>query len=424
MEKCTSRKAVRAYTWLFCLSYTISYMTRINYGAIVSAMEETLGEGKDVLSLALTCSFVTYGIGQIFSGMLGDRFSPKRLVGIGFLVTTLMNFLVPLFPNPTVMLILWGINGFAQALMWPPMVRILVGMFDDETYKNITAKISCGASYGTIAVYLLSPLLLWISDYRSVFWFSSAMGALMLVLWLRFAPDVDREEKSVSVAISTEEVAHSTWRTVFTPMFLMIMVGIALQGMLRDGVTTWMPSYISEIYDISNILSILSGVIMPVFSVFCVRLSTFLYQKKVKNPTTLAGIFFLASALAALLLFLFGGKNLVVSILSFALLIGGMHGTNLMLTTMLPPYFKGAGKVSTVSGVLNSCTYVGSAASTYGIALLSTEMGWNFTVSLWVLTAALGAIVCLVSSRLFARRFSFFKRADEEEGGNETTKNP
>ena len=141
MEKCTSKKAIRAYTWLFCLSYTVSYMTRINYGAIVSAMEETLGEGKDVLSLALTCSFITYGVGQIFRGMRGDRFSPKRLVGIGFLVTTLMNFLIPFFPNPTLMLILWGINGFAQALMWPPMVRILVAMFDDETYKNITSKI-------------------------------------------------------------------------------------------------------------------------------------------------------------------------------------------------------------------------------------------------------------------------------------------
>ncbi|MBR2612934.1 MAG: MFS transporter [Clostridia bacterium] len=418
MEKCTSRKAIRAYTWLFCLSYTISYMTRINYGAIVSAMEETLGEGKDVLSLALTCSFVTYGVGQIVSGMLGDRFSPKRLVALGFLVTTLMNLLVPFFPNPTVMLILWGINGFAQALMWPPMVRILVAMFDDETYKNITAKISCGASYGTIAVYLLSPLLLLVSDYRSVFWFSSAMGALMLALWLRFAPDVGkREENPISLTASSKEATRGTWRTVFTPMFLMIMVGIALQGMLRDGVTTWMPSYISEIYDISNILSILSGVIMPVFSVFCVRLSTLLYQKKVKNPTTLAGFFFLASAVAALVLFLSGGKNLVISILSFALLIGGMHGTNLMLTTMLPPYFKGQGKVSTVSGVLNSCTYVGSAVSTYGIALLSTRMGWNFTVALWVLTAVLGALVCLFAARLFARRFSLPARDAESTPG-------
>ena len=415
MEKCNTKKAISAYTLLFCLSYTVSYMTRINYGAIVSAMEEALGQPKDILSLALTCSFVTYGVGQIFSGMLGDRFSPKRLVAFGFALTTLMNFLVPLFPNPTVMLILWGINGFAQALMWPPMVRILVAMFDDDTYKNVTSRISCGASYGTIAVYLISPLLLWLFDYRSVFFFSALMGALMLVMWLRFAPDAPKSAVQNVSDTHTPCEKKGTFLTFLSPMLLLIMLGIALQGMLRDGVTTWMPSYISETYDISKILSILTGVIMPIFSVICVRLSTVLYRKSVKNPTTLAGIFFLVGALAALVLFLFGEKSIVLSLLAFALLIGGMHGTNLMLTTMLPPYFKGQGRVSTVSGVLNSCTYVGSAASTYGIALLSSAKGWNFTVAIWVGIAALGALVCFLAARLFARRFALQGNSGTEE---------
>ena len=405
MEKCTSKKAISLYTLFFCLSYTVSYMTRINYGAIVSAMEESLGQGRDVLSLALTCSFVTYGVGQIFSGLLGDRFSPKYLVAFGFGLTTLMNFLVPLFPHPTVMLILWGINGFAQALMWPPMLRILVAMFDDDTYKNVTSRISCGASYGTIAVYLISPLLLWLFDYRSVFFFSAIAGALMLALWLRFAPDAPKEMPSHKQTTPSPEKKNGGILSLLSPMFLLVMAGIALQGMLRDGVTTWMPSYISETYDISKILSILTGVIMPIFSVICVRLSTVLYRKKVKNPVTLAGIFFLVSTVSALLLFLLGECSIVLSILSFALLIGGMHGTNLMLTTMLPPYFKDQGNVSTVSGVLNSCTYVGSAISTYGIALLSTAKGWSFTVGVWVGIAFVGALVCFFGAHLFSHRF-------------------
>ena len=407
MEKCISKKAISAYTLLFCLSYTVSYMTRINYSAIVSAMVETLGQPKDVLSLALTCSFVTYGVGQILSGLLGDRFSPKRLVGFGFLLTTLMNFLVPLFSHPTVMLVLWGINGFAQALMWPPMVRILVAMFDDDTYKTVTSKISCGASYGTIAIYLISPLLLYFFDYRSVFFFSAISGAVMLAFWMRFAPDAPKAErvKVEKVEVTEEGSAKPSIFSLLTPMFLMMMLGIALQGMLRDGVTTWMPSYISETFDISNILSILSGVIMPIFSVICVRLSTALYRKNIKNPVTLAGVFFLSGTVGALLLFTLGGRSVVLSVLSFAILIGSMHGTNLMLTTMLPPYFKGEGNVSTVSGLLNSCTYVGSAISTYGIALISTKMGWDFTVGLWVIIALLGAITCLVGARLFRRRY-------------------
>lgn len=43
-----------------------------------------------------------------------------------------------------------------------------------------------------------------------------------------------------------------------------------------------------------------------------------------------------------------------------------MHGVNLILVCMLPVFFKEGGNVSTVSGTLNACTYVGSAFSTIG----------------------------------------------------------
>ena len=45
-----------------------------------------------------------------------------------------------------------------------------------------------------------------------------------------------------------------------------VMIAIVMQGMLRDGVTTWMPSYISETYNLSNAIAILTGVVLPVFS--------------------------------------------------------------------------------------------------------------------------------------------------------------
>ena len=65
---------------LFAITYMVSYITRTNYGAIVSNMVEQTGYTKDLLSMALTGSFITYGTGQIVSGILGDRFSPKKLV--------------------------------------------------------------------------------------------------------------------------------------------------------------------------------------------------------------------------------------------------------------------------------------------------------------------------------------------------------
>ena len=74
--------------------------------------------------------------------------------------------------------------------------------------------------------------------------------------------------------------------------------------------------------------------------------------------------------------------------------MGAMHGVNLILISMLPPYYKKQGKTATVSGVLNACTYVGSAISTYGVARLSGTIGWNKTIFVWVIIAAAGTLLC------------------------------
>ena len=58
-----------------------------------------------------------------------------------------------------------------------------------------------------------------------------------------------------------------------------------------------------------------------------------------------------------------------------------------------------------ISGVLNSCTYVGSAVSTYGIALLSENKGWQVTLMIWVVIAAVGTVLCALSIAPWRKRF-------------------
>ena len=78
-----------------------------------------------------------------------------------------------------------------------------------------------------------------------------------------------------------------------------------------------------------------------------------------------------------------------------------MHGVNLMFTCMLPPYFAKNIGVSTVSGIFNCCSYIGTAISTYGFAVLSKGMGWNFTLGSWLVISLVGGIICFVSIKLW-----------------------
>ena len=243
--KIQSHKKITLITLLFSSTYMVSYITRINFGAIISEMVSSTGMSKSMLSLSLTGSFITYGIGQIISGLCGDKFSPKKLVSLGLCVTVIMNILIPFCNNHYQMLTIWCTNGFAQAFMWPPMVRLLTASLTDNDYKHAIVKVSFGSSLGTIAIYLLSPIAITLFSWKLVFWFSAFCGAVMIILWNIFGIDADIEKKKKYTKKSNKSIL-----SIFNPVMIFILIAVMLQGMLRDGITTWMPSYISETYDI------------------------------------------------------------------------------------------------------------------------------------------------------------------------------
>ena len=183
------------------------------------------------------------------------------------------------------------------------------------------------------------------------------------------------------------------------------MIAIILQGIVRDGVTTWMPSFIAETFKLSNEISILTGIVLPVFSILCFQATERLYDKKLKNPLTCSAVIFGTGSIAGVLLLILSAKNAAVSVFLSALLTGSMHGVNLMLISILPPLLADKGRVSAVSGILNTCTYVGSALSAYLIPVVTEASGsWSTTLLLWFLSAFIGTLICLFSIPSWKKR--------------------
>ncbi len=397
------RRLVGRYSLLFICVYMVSYITRISYSAIVSEMAAATGNAASALGLALTGSAVTYGTGQIICGVIGDRVSPKTMITVGFSVATLMNLAIPFCSSSAVMTAVWCVNGFAQAFMWPPLVRLMTALFSAEDYRRATTRVSYGSSIGTILIYLTAPLLISLFGWRSVFFFAAAPGAVMLVLWRAFAPSVGGGADPSRASASAEKAAAPAHRGFFSPVLLGIMVAIALQGMLRDGVTTWMPSYISETFGLSRAASILTGVVLPLFAILCFALAARLHERFFRSPVACAGVFYGAVTLFAFLLYLLDGCSAILSVVLSALLTGCVHGVNLMLVCMIPHSYRARGSVSTVTGVLNSSTYIGSAVSTYGVARIAETVGWRASLLSYFLIALLGTVITVLCIRPWAK---------------------
>lgn len=210
MNRLEGKSQVNRLACLFACTYMVSYITRINYGAIISEMEAATAVSRDLLSMALTGSFITYGAGQIVSGVLGDRISPKKLVSCGLMVTVAMNLLIPVCRNTLQMVVVWCINGFAQSFLWPPLVRLMTALLSEEDYKKTTAKVSWGSSFGTMLLYLLSPLIISVLSWKWVFVFSAICGIVMLVVWNRYSYEIETEAPVPAAKVSKGQ-ANALW---------------------------------------------------------------------------------------------------------------------------------------------------------------------------------------------------------------------
>ena len=85
-----------------------------------------------------------------------------------------------------------------------------------------------------------------------------------------------------------------------------------------------------------------------------------------------------------------------MSVFLSALITGCMHGVNMILVSMIPPFFKKFNRVGFISGLVNSCTYVVSAISSYGIAWIADKSGWNLVILFWTIAALCGTLLCLM----------------------------
>ena len=386
--------------WLFAYVYFASYVTRINFAAVIQEVVTDTGYEKSALSIIIVCMPISYGVGQIINGWIGDHIKPQNLIFIGLITATAINIAFPFFSSTIpVMCVLWTVNGFAQAMMWPPIVKIMVSTMDEVTYGEASAIVSLGSSIGTIAVYLTAPLIITLFSWQAVLFVSAGVGLISVILWAIIKDRTYNE----SVILPEAKINAHTEKGGFTfpkeAIFPIIFIGLAIvfQGMLRDGVTNWMPSLLAETFEMGNSASILCTVSLSAFSMVAFILAGAIYKRFFKNEVACAAAIFVMATVSALLLYLLFEESAIFAILFMALITGANHGVNLMLIGHVPKRFRKYGNISTVSGAVNSCTYVGSAIATYGIAKLSELFGWNITVLIWVGIALLGTLCCLAA---------------------------
>lgn len=387
--------------WGCVLAYTAAYVARLNLSAVLPALAQEYALTAAESGLFQTVFAVVYAAGQLLNGAIADRVQPMRHMTLGLVFSALCNLLIGLSHSFGLSLVLWGINGLAQSMLWTPIVRLVALYFKDGARERASFALSFTLVAGHFIAWLVALLMERLFSFRFSF-LVPACTVLLCVAPVRFL----LPKKTPDISVRAAEKRSGSIRTMLKMGFLWLLLLGAANGFARDGVMAWGPSILS----VGGQGKISASLLIPLLNLLGLIFGRVVYR-------AMGGR---GRAYCALLFALCGGLCLLLPVLpnglATALLLGMvcalMYGVNPIVTTMFPLEYDKLGMVGLAAGMLDCAIYLGSAMTGVLGGAVQGAAGLGGLYISWALAAAMGAVCCVMSMR----RLSRFERADAKRG--------
>lgn len=247
----TERARIFAITWL---AYAAFYLCRKNLSVAIPALETSGVFTRFQLANILFAYSLAYTAGQLFGGSLGDRFSPRRLVTMGMLLSAVATFAMGFSGVYLPFLALAVINGAGQSMGWPGLVKNMASWFDATRRGTVMAWWSTnyvlGGFLATIfATWVIAhPTLLALWKWQRAFWLPSILLSAIAVLF--FAIDRDGPEETELAAKAPKPTAparRGSYRKLLRrPIVWVFALTAALLKIVRYSFLFWLPLYMTD----------------------------------------------------------------------------------------------------------------------------------------------------------------------------------
>ena len=361
-----------ALCWLV---YTCSYLGKLGYNANITQIESVFGVSHATAGMVSTFFFFAYGIGQIVNGLLCKKYNIRYVVFGSLLISGLMNALVGISNNFSLVKYFWLINGGALSVLWPSLIRLLSETMDEKNMPRAVIVMGTTVATGTFFVYGLSALFVKFLTYTVMFFVAGILLPAIALLWIFAYPHLVKNKKEPSYQVQVEE-KKSGLAGLWAPILIMAFFAV-VDNLTKDGLTTWVPMILKETYGLPDYVSILLTMLLPILAIFGTTVAVSL-RKKIKDFVSLCAFLFACSAffISVVILCLPSGI-FAVTLGSFGVVSCLMSGVNNVITSMAPLYWKKRVNSGMLAGVLNGCCYLGSTISAYGLGTIADVGGWN-----------------------------------------------
>lgn len=415
MTKTTNTKSkVGLLIFLTWIVYLTSYLGKVNYSANITQIIDFFQVSKAEAGIVPTFFFFAYGIGQVVNGVLCKKYNVKWIVFVSLLISASINLIIAITTNFAIVKWLWLVNGFVLSILWPTLIRLLSESLPQKALGRSSVTMGTTVASGTVIVYATSSVFAAFNSFKLSFYLAAFSDLIIIILWLFLY------KKAVSLSVAEKEGEPEEKKEIYiesTPKFeekekkkFQITIGILCLiavgvNLIKDGLTTWVPSILKEEYNFTDSLSILLTLLLPIVAIVG---NAFALKMHKKIPDYIMQCMISFIFISALILGIIGvlSFKLVIFLLIFLILASFLSSSlNSLITSIFPMFMRGKVNSGLFAGVLNGFCYLGSTISSYGLGYIADLFGWGMVF--WVLLAfcLLIILVCFVYKLLCVKLF-------------------
>ena len=180
-------------------------------------------------------------------------------------------------------------------------------------------------------------------------------------------PLLIKRDRKIEIIDEKENIAKKRKSGGFITMVVVLSIFAIVHNFVKDGLQTWVPSILNEMYGLPNSISIVLTLVLPFLVIFGSILAIW-SNKKIKDFTILCGIFFLISLIFLILIVKFMSLvGWVPQLIFFGIVVFLMSAINNVIGNIAPLQLRDYVNAGAYAGIMNGFCYLGSASSSYGL---------------------------------------------------------
>ncbi len=414
----------KKYGWLTLLSFGLTYLFfyngRQNINLVMPLMKEAFESDLGTIGVVSSALFWCYAFGQLVSGRLGSYFGYKKLMIFGVVSSAVLNVAISFQSNLWVIAVLWGLNGFCQAMVWSNGLGVINKWWPKEKRGFASGLATAFSGVAQAVTYLTVNWCLILNPewgWRAGFRFPIVPMVLILIAFIFFFKEkpeqvglkpFEEADKSLDASDSAMEAEIAKkgffypYKLLFSePKVLIFCLISAIAGVGRYGLLTWIPTYFSDALGLTLKDDMFTYIVLPLGQACAMFVFPFITDKIFKGKRepmlilasilTFAGMIcfplFTTQMPATIMLFIVGVFSMVTGVIWA--IAGDMGGRALS---------------STVVGVLDWAVYMGAAIQASVFGFVQQKFGWS---AIFVTIGCLYVILLVLT--LLARKMKMKK---------------